>query len=169
SLVSPPSCTPRASSSLLRPFVCLTPRPPRSTLCPYTTLFRSLAPADPHLLPVTSGDVRVDVQSALPTLATAYGMRPLLDISDEEARADLARVSVTALSFVAQSARGIGVPMVPQSRIDEATTITERFMVRWRGEPDPKHVRAIDAYWVSAAEHGMNASTFTARVIASTG
>jgi citrate synthase len=27
----------------------------------------------------------------------------------------------------------------------------------------------VDAYWVSAAEHGMNASTFTARVIASTG
>ena len=42
-------------------------------------------------------------------------------------------------------------------------------MIRWRGEPDPLHVRAIDAYFVSAAEHGMNASTFTARVIASTG
>ena len=42
-------------------------------------------------------------------------------------------------------------------------------MTRWQGEPDPRHVEAIDAYWVSAAEHGMNASTFTARVIASTG
>ena len=42
-------------------------------------------------------------------------------------------------------------------------------MVRWRGEPDPRHVRAVDAYFVSAAEHGMNASTFTSRVIASTG
>ena len=42
-------------------------------------------------------------------------------------------------------------------------------MRRWRGEPDPKHVQAVDAYFVSAAEHGMNASTFTARVIASTG
>ena len=30
-------------------------------------------------------------------------------------------------------------------------------------------MKAIDAYWISAAEHGMNASTFTARVIASTG
>src|SRR5881397_3854860 len=29
-----------------------------------------LAPAEPHLLPVRSGDVRVDVQSALPTIAT---------------------------------------------------------------------------------------------------
>jgi citrate synthase len=42
-------------------------------------------------------------------------------------------------------------------------------MTRWKGEPDPRHIEAIDAYWVSAAEHGMNASTFTARVIASTG
>ena len=74
-----------------------------------------------------------------------------------------------ALSYVAQSARGIGVPAVPQARIDQCSTITERFMTRWRGEPDPAHVKAVDAYWVSAAEHGMNASTFTARVIASTG
>ena len=74
-----------------------------------------------------------------------------------------------ALSFVAQSARGQGRPMVPQSEVDKAQTIVERFMIRWRGEPDPRHVKAVDAYWTSAAEHGMNASTFTARVIASTG
>jgi citrate synthase len=74
-----------------------------------------------------------------------------------------------ALSFVAQSARGRGQPPVPQSQIDNATSIPERFLIRWRGEADPKHVKAIDAYWISAAEHGMNASTFTARVIASSG
>ncbi|GGP10744.1 citrate synthase 2 [Nonomuraea glycinis] len=128
-----------------------------------------LPPAEPYPIPVHSGDIRVDVQSALAMLAPAYGFKPLLDISDEEARDQLARASVMALSFVAQSARGLGLPMVPQSRVDEAKTIVERFMVRWRGEPDPKHVKAIDAYWTSAAEHGMNASTFTARVIASTG
>src|SRR5207344_368701 len=44
-----------------------------------------------------------------------------------------------------------------------------RFMTRWRGDPDPQHIKAVDAYFVSAAEHGLNASTFTARVIASTG
>src|SRR5450631_1870754 len=128
-----------------------------------------LPPAEPYPIPVHSGDIRVDVQSALAMLAPAYGMRQLLDISDEQARDDLARASVMALSFVAQSARGLGLPMVPQHRVDEAKTITERFMVRWRGEPDPAHVKAIDSYWTSAAEHGMNASTFTARVIASTG
>ena len=128
-----------------------------------------LPPAEPYPIPVHSGDIRVDVQSALAMLAPAWGMRQLLDISDDEARDDLARASVMALSFVAQAARGLGLPMVPQSRVNEARTITERFMVRWRGEPDPRHVKAVDAYWVSAAEHGMNASTFTARVIASTG
>jgi citrate synthase len=73
------------------------------------------------------------------------------------------------LSYVAQAARGIGQPMVPQKEVDKASTIAERFMIRWQGEPDPQHVKAIDAYWSSAAEHGMNASTFTARVITSTG
>jgi len=128
-----------------------------------------LPPADPFPIPVHTGDVRVDVQAALAMLAPYWGYRPLLDISDEEARDQLARASVMALSYVAQSARGIGVPAVSQRRIDECTTITERFMTRWRGEPDPAHIRAVDAYWVSACEHGMNASTFTARVIASTG
>src|SRR5699024_7588006 len=69
----------------------------------------------------------------------------------------------------AQSARGIHQPAVSQREIDECPTITSRFMTRWQGEPDPRHIEAIDAYWVTAAEHGMNASTFTARVIASTG
>ena len=128
-----------------------------------------LPPAEPFPLPVHSGDVRVDVQSALAMLAPAWGFGQLLDIEDDDARDNLARASVMAMSYVAQSARGIGHPMVPQSEIDKCHTVTERFMTRWRGEPDPKHVQAVDAYFVSAAEHGMNASTFTARVIASTG
>jgi citrate synthase len=131
-----------------------------------------LPPAEPYPVPVHSGDVRVDVQSALAMLAPVWGLQPLLDTSEEKAREDLARAAVMALSFVAQSARSIehpGQAMVPQSEVDKAETVVERFMIRWRGEPDPKHVQAIDAYWTSAAEHGMNASTFTARVIASTG
>ena len=128
-----------------------------------------LPPAEPFPIPIHSGDVRVDVQSAIAMLAPAWGLRPLLDIDDDTARENLAHVSVMALSFVAQSARGIGKPMVPQSHIDEARTVVERFMRRWRGEPDPRHIKAVDAYFVSAAEHGMNASTFTARVVASTG
>ena len=128
-----------------------------------------LAPAEPFPLPVHTGDIRVDVQSALAQLAPVWGFRPLLDIDAEQAREDLARASVMALSFVAQDARGQDRPMVSQREVDRGRTITERFMIRWQGDPDPRHVEAVDAYWVSAAEHGMNASTFTARVIASTG
>lgn len=128
-----------------------------------------LVPAEPFPLPIHTGDVRVDVQAGLAMLAPIWGYQPLLDIDDETARGQLARASVMALSYVAQSARGLGRPAVPQRVIDECSTVTERFMTRWHGEPDPRYVEAIDAYWVSAAEHGMNASTFTARVIASTG
>ncbi len=132
-------------------------------------LLPGMPPAEPHPLYVHSGDPRVDVQSALAMLAPQWGFGQLIDISDEQARDNLARASVMALSFVAQSARGIGQPPVPQREVDKATRIAERFLIRWRGEADPKHVEAIDAYWISAAEHGMNASTFTARVVASTG
>jgi citrate synthase len=128
-----------------------------------------MPPAEPHPLTVRTADPRADLQAALAMLAPEWGLEALIDISDEQARADLARVSVMALSFVAQSARGVGRPPVPQREVDKARSIPERFLIRWRGEADPRHVKAIDAYWISAAEHGMNASTFTARVVASTG
>src|ERR1039457_4242976 len=67
-----------------------------------------LPPAEPYPIPVHSGDIRVDVQSALAMLAPAWGLKQLLDIRSEEAREDLARASVMALSFVAQAARGPG-------------------------------------------------------------
>jgi citrate synthase len=130
---------------------------------------RPLAPAGPHPLSLRSGDTRVDVQAAIAALAPEWRLAPLIDISPEIAREQLARVAAATLSFVAQSARGGGAPPVPQTRIDEGRTLAERFLLRWRGEADPSEATAIDAYWITAAEHGMNASTFTARVIASTG
>ncbi len=119
-------------------------------------------------LPVHSGDVRVDVQAGLATLAPQLGFKPVLDLDDTQVRDELAQTSVTALSYVAQSARG-DLPAVPQAEVDKGRTAVEQFLLRWHGEVDPLQARALDAYWVSAAEHGMNASTFTARVVASTG
>ena len=130
--------------------------------------FGARLPVDISLPPVRTGDVRVDVQSSLPALAAARGFAPLLDISDEQARDHLAQTTAATLSYVARSARG-DQPEVPESLLEGASTIVERFLISWLGEPSPQQVTAIDAYWVSAAEHGMNASTFTARVIASTG
>jgi citrate synthase len=128
-----------------------------------------LPPAEPQALSVRSGDPRVDVQSALAQLAPEWGLRQLIDVDAAQAREDLARASAMALSFVAQSARGSERPPVPQRDIDAARSTAERFLTRWRGEADPAHVKAIDAYWITAAEHGINASTFVARVVASTG
>jgi citrate synthase len=128
-----------------------------------------LPPAEQHPLAVRTGNARVDLQASLAMLAEEWGFAEILDLEPEQVRADLARSSVMALSHVAQSARGTGSPPVPQEQIDRCSSISERFLMRWRGEANPDHVKAIDAYWISAAEHGMNASTFTARVIASTG
>ena len=128
-----------------------------------------LPPAEAYNIPVHTGDIRVDVQAAIAMLAPAFGMRQTYDISDEQAREDLSRVAVMVLSCAAQAARGLDKPVVSQREVDKGETLADRFMIRWKGEANPAHVKAIDAYWSSAAEHGMNASTFTARVITSTG
>jgi citrate synthase len=48
-------------------------------------------------------------------------------------------------------------------------SLAANFLYMLNGEvPDPIAARALDTYWVSVIDHGMNASTFTARVIAST-
>ncbi|HWU20275.1 MAG TPA: citrate synthase 2 [Nocardioides sp.] len=128
-----------------------------------------LPPAEAFNLPFHTGDVRVDLQSAIAALAPAFGFKQTYDSTAEETRADLARAAVMVLSYAGQSARDIHQPIVPQREVDKGQTLAEKFLIRWRGEADPKHAHAIDAYWSSAAEHGMNASTFTARVITSTG
>ena len=130
--------------------------------------FGATLPVDTSLPLIRTGDVRVDVQASLPALAVSRGFRPLLDISDEDARDQIAQTTAAALSYVSRSARG-DLPEVPESLLQGATNIVERFLIGWLGEPSPAQVAAITAYWVSAAEHGMNASTFTGRVIASTG
>ena len=115
-----------------------------------------------------SGSVPADLQAALATLSPKWGLKKLVDIEPAEARDDLARLSSATLSIVAQAARGKQ-PPVPESEIEQGKIAAEQFLIRWRGEADPRHVKALDTYWISAAEHGLNASTFTARIAASTG
>src|SRR5690606_19785768 len=81
-----------------------------------------LPPAEPFNLPVHTGDVRVDIQAAIAMLAPAFGFGQTYDISDEQARDDLARVAVMVLSYAAQSARGLHKPVVSQSVVDEGKT-----------------------------------------------
>jgi citrate synthase len=124
--------------------------------------------AQPLEAPLRSGDVRVDLQAGLAALGPRLGLRPLIDTDPDTARDQLARLSAAALDLVADAARGAD-GAVPAARVAEGGSAAERFVARWRGEVDPDAAAAIDAYWVAAAEHGMNASTFTARVVASTG
>ena len=52
---------------------------------------------------------------------------------------------------------------------DPELGIVENYLLKLSGErPEPAQARALDAYFILGAEHGMNASTFTARVIVST-
>ena len=52
---------------------------------------------------------------------------------------------------------------------DPELGIVENYLLKLSGDrPDPAQARALDAYFILGAEHGMNASTFTARVIVST-
>jgi citrate synthase len=130
-----------------------------------------LPPADPFVLRDATGNAMADLQGALPGIGVAWELGPLIDITDEDAREDLRRLSATAISVVAQSARIADGRhgSIARERIDRGETTAERFLLEWRGEADPKHVQAIDTYWICTAEHGMNASTFTGRVVASTG
>ena len=118
-----------------------------------------------------TGNAPADLQSEMAALSSEWGLGKLVDISDDQAREDLSRLSAQAMAIVARSARvadGNRDP-VPDDVVAEGETAAEKFLLRWRGEADPRHVTAIDTYWVCTAEHGLNASTFTARITASTG
>jgi citrate synthase len=130
-----------------------------------------LRPAEPYVATGLTGDTPADLQHVTARLSGEWGLQKLIDIADEAATSDLRRLSATMVSVAAQSARladGVTSP-VSRELVESGTTAAERFLLEWRGEADPLHVRALDTYWICTAEHGMNASTFTARVVASTG
>src|ERR1044071_2559043 len=53
-----------------------------------------------------SGSVPADLPAALAPLGPKWGMRKLVDIDEQQARDDLARLSSATLTVVAQAARG---------------------------------------------------------------
>ena len=125
-------------------------------------------PYDPARL---TGNAPADLQAETARLAGEWKLGKLNEISDEQARADLGRLSGQMMAIVARSARLADgeIDPVPDDVVARGETAAEKFLLRWRGEADPRHVKAIDTYWICTAEHGLNASTFTARVVASTG
>jgi citrate synthase len=117
-----------------------------------------------------TGRAPADLQAETARLGGVWGLGKLNEISDEQAREDLGRLSAQMMEIVARSAaKADRREPVPDDVVAQGETAAERFLLRWRGEADPRHVKAIDTYWICTAEHGLNASTFTARVVASTG
>ncbi|HKI23237.1 MAG TPA: citrate synthase 2 [Gaiellaceae bacterium] len=125
---------------------------------------------EPYEPAALSGNAPSDLQAETARLSSHWGLGKLNEISDDQARTDLARISAQMMEIVACSAAvGDGREPAPDDVVAEGETAAERFLLRWRGETNPDHVKAIDTYWICTAEHGLNASTFAARVTASTG
>ena len=130
-----------------------------------------LPAAEPYDGGGLTGNTPADLQSVTAHLGAEWGVKKLIDITDDEAREDLRRLSAQFISIAAQSARiadGESDRIAPQT-VSQGATTAERFFLEWRGEADPKHVQALDTYWICTCEHGLNASTFVARITASTG
>jgi citrate synthase len=117
-----------------------------------------------------TGNAPADLQAETARLAGEWKLGKLNEISDEQAREDLGRLSAQMMGIVARSAAvADGREPASDEVVEQGKTVAEKFLLRWRGEADPRHVKAIDTYWICTAEHGLNASTFTARIVASTG
>ena len=106
-----------------------------------------------------------NAMDALRTAISAWGAvtGTLWPPTVEQARA-ITAVAPSALAAFARLRDGLE-PIEP----DPDLGLAAGFLYQLRGErPDEAAARALDAYFVVGAEHGFNASTFTARVIVST-
>lgn len=102
--------------------------------------------------------------------ATALTRRslPMWDAGPEQRIADalaVAAVTPTILSALHRIRTGND-PLAPREDLSTA----ENWLYCLSGnEPEPRAARAIEQYMIATIDHGFNASTFTGRVIASTG
>jgi citrate synthase len=110
----------------------------------------------PDLLPATRGLSIVDgFRAAIAGLRGESGL-------DHEATIVGALPAIAAA--LVQHVRGTD-PVAPDPNISHAADTLRMLLGR---KPDPREVAALDAYFVTVCDHGMNASTFATRVVAST-
>ena len=128
------------------------------------------APAEPYTAGGLTGDAPADLQAATAALGGEWRLGKLIDIQTRGDRASAPPLGDDDLRRLPVGPRR-GRPRRPRRPRDDRQRQVDRkrFLLEWRGEADPKHVGAIETYWICTAEHGLNASTFTARVVASTG
>jgi len=136
-----------------------------------TAALRELPPSLLELLPAIARSDTVPLaglRTALSQLAALEDMPPAYDADAATLRANTLRLSAAVPVLIAALHRySVGkTPIAP--RADLATAANYLFMVDGR-EPDPERARAIEQYLILTIDHGFNASTFTARVVTSTG
>ncbi|MFI5053258.1 MAG: citrate/2-methylcitrate synthase [Acidimicrobiia bacterium] len=123
------------------------------------------------VLPTIASSARVPLaglRTALSQLAAIEDMPATYDADPMTIRANAMRICATAPVLVAALHRlSIGLqPIAP--RPDLAYAANYLYMIDGQ-VPDEARARAIEQYLILAIDHGFNASTFTARVVTSTG
>jgi citrate synthase len=108
------------------------------------------------------------LRTTVSLLGANLGFKPSLDVSADELRHQARRVCAvvpTLLTSLHRLQHGLE-PIAP----DESLPYAANYLYMLTGEvPPPEHARAVEQYLISTIDHGFNASTFTARVITSTG
>jgi len=102
---------------------------------------------------------------ALRTAVSVWGAwkRPHWPPTVDQAR-ELTAFAPSALAAFHRLRQGLE-PVAPNPKL----SLAGGFLQQLNGkDPDPAAARALDAYFIVGAEHGLNASTFTCRVIIST-
>jgi citrate synthase len=108
------------------------------------------------------------LRTALSMLTAARALPPLFDADLPRRKADamlVCAVTPTILAALHRLREGEE-PLEPRADLNAAANWL--YLVTGR-EPEAAHARAIEHYLIATIDHGFNASTFTARVIASTG
>jgi len=132
---------------------------------------RAIPDAVRPVLPVIareSSSVMEALRTTLSLVAAAEGFRPTLDIPADRRRADAVRIcAVTPTLIMALHRLREGAePIAPR---DDLGYGANYLWMLTGEEPDPDIARAVEQYQITTIDHGFNASTFTARVIVSTG
>ncbi|MHB1138447.1 MAG: citrate/2-methylcitrate synthase [Microthrixaceae bacterium] len=108
------------------------------------------------------------LRSALSLLAAAWDLAPLMDLDEARRHDDVLRLCAATPTLVAalHRVRSGRAPIDP----DPDAGVAHDYLRMLHGvDPDEHAVRALEVYLSSTIDHGFNASTFTARVVASTG
>lgn len=109
-------------------------------------------------LPQLGGALRL--ANGMDALRAAVAQLPASSVAEEV----VAAVGVFAAAWARM--RAGGQPVSPRAELGHAQDLLR---IMTGADPLAERARALEAYLVTVADHGMNASTFTARVIASTG